>query len=169
LADVLLELSPLTSILHHPCAGKEDETAIWVDDFRTHPDGRRILVRTFSECPDEPAAITWRQQVLDSLWSADKDDRAFVLDVYEGAIVYHGKRWMQEIRAAWRILSDPLAASDSTRLRRSVALARWWEPLQAIRRSWPDELRERRHLDFRVYLEGLRLASLASTFRIGEA
>ncbi len=165
LAETLLGASPLSALLTVPPRGEEDAIRLLGEGLLEHRDGRRLLVSTFSQPEDLAPLLAWRGSLLDGLRQAEAH-RTFVLDVYEAAIALHRDAWLDRIRAAGSVLADPAALPET--LEFALAVAGWWEALRNLHRSHLDWLRERKYMDFHVYLQGIKVASFAARLRGGE-
>ena len=91
---------------------------------------------------------------------ASETGREFVLDVYEAMLIHYPEQALQQLRTARAVLTDARAAAEEERLRDTLAVAGWWQPLWALQRSHPEALRARRYLGYE-YREGLALVRLA--------
>ncbi len=164
LAEALLGASPLTALLAAPPRGDEDATRLVGERLLEHRDGRRLLVAVLSRPADglpedQTPRLAWRGSLLDGLRQEDAH-RTFVLDVYEAAIALHRAAWIERIHAAASILAQPGAPQEH--LDFALAAAAWWEPLRSLHRSHLDWIRERKYMDFHVYLQGIKLATFAA-------
>lgn len=152
--------SPLSGLFDRPAAGQEAAARRVAARLRRHGDGRRCLVLTLAQPSDDPAVRRWRAALLDRLRLDGEEGAAFVLDVYEAAMVHHEDAHTAQARAARAVLADPVAAADGARLDGALGAAAWWGPLRALDRGARDALRGRRYLGY-AYREGLHLHDLA--------
>lgn len=156
-AEALVTTSPLTGLLILPPGGQEDQLALLCERLLDHFDGRRLLVHLFCQAESPAPMLSWRGRLLAALRLAARY-QPFVLDVYEAAVALHAQAWLARIAEAQRILSGPPA--PPARLQLALSIGRWWQPLRAMHRAHLDWLRERRYLDFHIYLQGIKLASM---------
>ncbi len=157
----LLRLSPLTALLTTPAPENQNTVIALVYRLIQQPGSRRWLQLNLARPVDDPGVRDWRRELLGRLQKTEADlETAFVLDVYEAQMIHHAREALEQIREAYSIISDPIAASNEVFLRDALSIAGWWRPLWEMRRSRNDDLRERLHLGYE-YLKGLELCSLA--------
>jgi hypothetical protein len=171
LSEALRARSPLTAVLDRPPPGGGDAAFALVEKLRRHDDGRRAIAGAFST-PGAPAAVRrFREGVMDRLrTSGDEAGADLVLQIYEGALVYHRGPTLAEVATAQASLSgrEPGAGGEAE-IDHALAVAGWWGPLWALRRSAPEALRRRPYLDVEGILEGTRLHGLARALSGGGA
>ncbi|MFD0272341.1 hypothetical protein ACFVHB_00335 [Kitasatospora sp. NPDC127111] len=147
-AEALLDVSPLTGVLDRP-GGRTQAAAeeLLIDVLLPDRQGRRTVASVWAEPPASPAQALWRGTMLDRLRLADT---AFVLNVYETAMLLHRPGHLARVEDARAALVPP---ADLDRAR---PVARWWSALAKLERSRRRLLRERPglHPD---YLAGVRL------------
>ncbi len=153
----LLLRSPFTSILGFPPAGREDWATGLCEDLAALPDGRRLLVQRFAEPSPDPRKLSFRGKVMDA-FRLTGSRRPLVVDIYETAVALYGPAWRERIRQARRILANP-EDLVGRQLDLVLSVACWWTPLREIHRAFHDTIRERNHLEFHTYLDGIRFAS----------
>lgn len=158
LADSLRERSPLTELLERPAAGGEDEALARLVALARLPGGRRLVVQALARPTDDLAVLGWRAGVLDRLRVHD-DTRAWVVEAYEEVLTHHRALALERVERATATLMDALAATDAA-IARVHALARFWGPLWALRRSHADVIRARRALDIEGVLAAGRFYDL---------
>lgn len=130
LPEILLRMSPLTSILHRPprrriasgTTGDEIEAAA---ALTARPRGPEVMTSAMARWSPDAAVLDWRVDLLDRLVH---DNPALVLDTCTVARLRHGAEWDERLRWARRQLSmpgppDPLA----------IATVRYWSPLARLR------------------------------------
>ncbi len=161
LGESLVGVSPLTALLNVPARGSDDALRLLGERLLERDDGRRLLVNVFSRPPEGPPGdqgprLAWRGSFLDGLRHSE-EHRAFVLDVYEAAIALHRDAWLERTHVAAFILSNPGAPKEQ--LDFAFAVAGWWEPLRGLHRAHLDWIRERKYMDFHVYLQGIKVAA----------
>jgi hypothetical protein len=161
-AEALVTVSPLTGLLLLPPGGQEDQLTMLCERLLDHPDGRRLLVHLFCQADVPAPLLSWRGRLLEALRVAEQYQHV-VLDVYEAAIALHAQAWLGRIAEARRILS--MQGAPRERLQLALSVGRWWQPLRAMHRAHLDWLRERRYLDFHIYLQGIKLASAIARLR----
>lgn len=140
LLETLLRCSPLTAVLHRPAATTlaAEATAAEVDTalgLLARPRGAAVLHAALSRWSPDPAVLRWRADLLTRLAHPHPE---FVIDTYVTARLRHGAEWDRHIRDAARTLSR-VGRPDEL----SLATARYWLPLSALRRRDPDLLRAR--------------------------
>jgi len=157
----LLSASPLTALVTVPLTSQQNDMMSLVEQLIKQPASRRWLQLNLAQPTDNRAIRDWRQQILVQLRQTEQDQNtAFVLDVYETLLIHYREAAFKQVRAARAVLRDQRAAADEQQLPEALSIAQWWQPLSALRRSRPEELRQRRYLDYQ-YLEGLELYTLA--------
>jgi len=62
---------------------------------------------------------------------------------------------------------SPLKSPRKPQLQLVLSIGRWWEPLRAIHAAHHQAIRERNHLEFHTYLQGIRLAAMVNRLRKG--
>ncbi len=159
IAEDLRRLSPLTGLLDWPESGGEAESLRVANRLRHHAVGRRALVRWLAEPAQSTPKRLWRAGLLDRWRSGTDEDRRFVLDVYEAAIVYYESDIIGQTRASRKVVTDPALSGDEAQLQAALSVAAWWAPLSAIERTDIESLRSRRYLGY-SYREGLALYRL---------
>jgi hypothetical protein len=151
LADELRAASPLTAVLERPWRGGDDVALAHLRWLRDRPDGRRLLVASLSvpiwpvHAERERPVLAWRARLLARLATGDHEERTFVLDVYETALVHHGARFLDQVDWARTALVSPESPDES--LATALDVARWWQPLVRLRRTWPVEIEARHEID----------------------
>lgn len=159
LAEALRARSPLTGALDRPAAGAEDAALGLIDRWSAQPDGRRVMIRALAAPTDAAAVLRWRADVLDRVRLTGKAGRAFVYEVYEAAVVLHRADTLARAASAERLLRSP--PPEAAALEVALALAAWWGPLWALRRSHGGEIKARPALDVEALIDGTRLHGLA--------
>jgi hypothetical protein len=134
LPEVLLDASPLTTVLYRPTlrALRSDTTGQAVTTavaLLSRPRGRAVLAAGLAGWTPLPHVLGWRAGLLSRF---RHDHRDLLLDVYLTARTRHAADWDQRIAWAARQLSlhgapDPLA----------IDTLRFWAPLAAIERDAP--------------------------------
>lgn len=160
LSEGLRVASPLTALLDHPAAGREDPTLDLAEELRRRPQGSAFLARLFAEPTEDPSTLRWRARVLDAARSEGASGREWALDVYELALAMHSARWARLVGAAWQALQD--LSSGEVAVSAALAVASWWDPFRALHRSARAELLARSGLTFDLYAPALRLAGVAA-------
>ncbi len=168
LAESLLLASPLTQALACPAPGEDDHILAVCDRLREHPQGQRLLVQTFAQPAERSEVRRWRQRAMDLIRMEGPAGRAFVLDVYEAAIVFFHEAVRSDIATAETVLASPRLAAVDRLVERALSIAAWWGPLHALRRSHLEELRARRYLDLHTYIDGTGLHGRARAMTGGE-
>lgn len=140
LGDRLRDLSPLTGVLDRPGPRTRGACETLFEDLLAGGDTRAMLVARFATPSDHPDQDRWRG---DCLIDARYHDPEFVLDVYETALLHHGREHEIRARAAWqRVLASDLPAEVR-------ATASWWRALAEMEAADPGRVRRRKHLDKR--------------------
>jgi len=134
LPELLLDASPLTTVLYRPTlralhsdtTGQAVATAV---ALVARPRGRAVLAAGLAGWTPHPHVLTWRASLLARL---RHDQRDLLLDVYLAARTRFAADWDQRISWAARQVSmsataDPLA----------IATLRFWAPLAAMEREAP--------------------------------
>ncbi len=157
--DELLATSPLTALLSHPARGEEDSTLLLGEQVVGWPGGRRLLTQHFARPSDNVDDLRWQSRVMDAL-RLQASFQALVLDIYEAAVALYAGGWLRLLGRARSNLAMAQGGAPSGRADLDFALAvgAWWEPFLRLYRAQHQAIRSRSHLDFRVYLEGFRLA-----------
>jgi hypothetical protein len=164
-ADDCRGLSPFTALLDRPAPGGEAnamQVLHAIVDYqapRNTPE-RAALVLHFAGPVSDPGVRNWHTDILARFRTGGDLQQRFVLDVYEATMVHHLDEALTQIRAARRILCDPVAAADEDLLANSLSLAEWWGPLAALGRTHLTMLRKRRYLGYE-YRQGVALFRLA--------
>jgi len=164
LAEELLMKSPLTSILFLPPKGGEDAAIGVCKELAGSAEGRRLLIRYFADPDANAGQLSWRGRLMATL-RLEPDHRSVVLDIYEAAVALHGVGWRRRIRAAAATLGTPDPAGPDLNL--ALSVGRWWDPLRAIHAAQHQAIRDRNHLDFHTYLDGIRIAGAVNRLREG--
>lgn len=131
LADLLVELSPLTMVLHRPPESALATARATASRLLDRPRGTRVLVGALARPTTDAAVLTWRWRLLEQL---RQERAATMLDVYGAARLWHAAAWDVRIQAAHQELSGRSRPSDLT-----IAILRYWLPLALLQR---DEERE---------------------------
>jgi hypothetical protein len=134
LGDQLRDLSPLTGVLDRPGPRTYVACESLFEDLMENPEARPMLVARFAEPAQHPEQAGWRGECLTD---ARYRDAEFVLDVYQNALLHHGREHEIGARAAWQyVLADQLP--DTVR-----ATATWWRALAELEAAEPRRVRER--------------------------
>jgi hypothetical protein len=194
-AERLRELSPLTSILARPAPHAEEDAIHFAEQLVSKADGWRLLRRALAEPipPDRPAVaagiLRWRGLLMERLrfYEGDGADRRrgtplgcqLVLEIYESASYHYAAELFAICRKANRILNPPSpettsgeptdGAAQEDLDRWAIAFGRWWDPLRAIFRTYPDAVHTCEKLDVHLAIAGRRLASLVQSRTQGVA
>lgn len=157
--DELLLSSPLTALLSHPARGSEDSSLVLCEAVACWPGGRRLLTRHFARPREDLGDLRWQGRAMAAL-RQDEGYRGLILDVYEAAVALYPAGWRRLLARARRSLAmaEKDEPSDQAAVDFAFAVGAWWEPFVGIYRVDHEAIRRRFHLDFRVYLEGFRLA-----------
>ena len=161
LAEAMIAASPLTALLLAPARGGDDRVLAFCQNLIAAIPGCPPVVAAFADPYAGTAKLTWRASALGRLAISGEDrDRSFTLDVYETAVVWHGRDWLTRTLESAEILG----AGDSLpeQIGEAMAVGRWWQPLGSLRHRRPDAIRDRHYLDFHVYWRGLRLAAVTA-------
>ncbi|RSM42723.1 hypothetical protein DMA12_21120 [Amycolatopsis balhimycina DSM 5908] len=129
LRAAVLDASPLTGLFGTPSRAGEPAAEEELERLLAHADGRTLAAVELAGVPADAAQARWRGDLLDGFRLAD---RAFVLDVYEKALRFHGAEHRERLAEAVR---------DNGEL--AEATAAWWRPLAALERSHRQLLRAR--------------------------
>jgi hypothetical protein len=127
LMELLLEASPLTTVLYRPPlrALRSDTTGQAVTTavaLLSRPRGPSVLASGLAEWTPRPHILAWRTKLLTRL---RHDHRDLLLDVYLTARTRFAVDWDRRIKWAARYAPDPLA----------IATLQFWAPLAAIERE----------------------------------
>lgn len=163
LAHDLLACSPLTALLDHPPPHQDTPAMGVATRWLRSPVGRVALQLHLARPSTRPAVLAWRARLFDRL-RLSRDRRAFVLDVYEAALIHHEQEHMEMARRALGVFLDPRASRDDRLLNEALAIADWWGPLHALERIDLDALRARRYLGY-AYREGIRIYNISRQMR----
>lgn len=159
LAEAMVAASPLSALLLLPARGEQDSVLLFGQSLLADPAARQPVAAALAAPEAGDAVLAWRAGLLGRLAAGGvAQERAFVLDVYETAVAWHGPAWLAGLREAAATLRAPAPAVADWR--RALAVGGWWQPLHALRRAGHDAIRQRSYLDFRVYYDGLRLAAM---------
>lgn len=170
IADKSLEMeflsqSPLTTLLSCP---PPDQTQLanrarqLAHDLLAHPLGYQCLMRVFAAPVEVPAVRRWRAQLMEQFVRLGSDNqKRFVLDVYEAAMVLHYDEVMAQVEEAYSIILDLHRLRETSNLEQCISTAHWWKPLFLYIRSNINAAAERPYLGY-GYRRGLKLYSLAS-------
>lgn len=123
LADECRLASPLTALFDRP-AGERDAAALdAAARMRRHPAAGLALRLHLARPSQGPAVRRWRTRLLETLRAEGDAGRAFVLDVYEAAMVHHEDEVLEQSRRALEVFRDP-AASQAPRHPRDTGAIR---------------------------------------------
>jgi FtsH ternary system domain X1 len=130
LTEVLLRMSPLTTLLHRPArqrltGGTTGDQVEAAAALLERPRGLAVLAAGLAAWPGEADILRWRAELLDRLSRSHQD---LLLDTYTMARLRHGTDWDRRLQWARRMLSmpgppDPLA----------IATLQFWVPLARLR------------------------------------
>lgn len=138
--------SPLTALLDEPPDDAPEPYTDLLNRLRRHPDGRQLATSALAEPPRSPAVARHRGRLLNR-YRYLPGDRQWLYDVYETALLTHGRSWLHrtsEATATLRGTRPGGGAQDAEdRLAWAEALAVWWRPLAVLVHRHPDELRKR--------------------------
>lgn len=152
LAELLLRMSPLTSVLHRPAAtsaasGSVPETAAAMA-LLTRPRGPAILQNALARWSDDLSVLAWRTELLQRFaLSNSTQQRAVAVDTYVTARLRYGAEWDRLLHAAARSLRGRGKPEES-----AIATARYWAPLNTL---WTND---RELIRARPYLTGYERA-----------
>ncbi|MGK7875975.1 MAG: hypothetical protein AB4426_22565 [Xenococcaceae cyanobacterium] len=166
IADDYRERSPLTIVLNRPAAGQEGLAIDIALKLLEQPTARLSLILHLAKPTLDIKVRNWRSDLLERLRLASERERKFVLDVYEAMMIYHQQEALNQVKAAYAVMTDPKAASDEALLQDALSIASWWKPLWAIERADVDALRVRRYLSY-TYREGIKLFQLSQKLSAG--
>ncbi|MGO8673141.1 MAG: hypothetical protein ACLQVD_17510 [Capsulimonadaceae bacterium] len=155
-ADELRSVSPLTCLLDRP--GPGDEPMAWktLEKAMANPKHRAAITVLLAIPDADPAVRGWRSRMLDRLRTGDDRARAFVLDVYETALVSYRDPIATQIREARTALFGGSAGLEASEIAGALTVAEWWGPLWRLCREDIDSLRQRYYLGY-DYLDGIKL------------
>ena len=159
LLPALRNASPLTGLLDLPGPGGSEWCDQLLDEMLRHPDGRNLATLTFAATPESDAQSRWRGEVLNEMLSV-RENRGWVLDVYESAMSWHAQGHRDRAKQAYRILRDSATVDEA------APTAIWWQALARLERTDPDLLRERagltgHRIGIRLYWDVWRLGGIA--------
>lgn len=161
IADDCRQNSPLTTVLNRPIAGQESQAINTTLQLLKNSAAKLSLTLHLAKPTGDTKVRDWKTELLERLRLVDKQkNQAFVLDVYEAAMIYHQQEIINQVNTAYNIISERQAASNEENLRDALSIANWWKPLWAIERADINQLRQRRYLDY-AYREGIKLFNLA--------
>lgn len=161
IADDCRQKSPLTTVLNRPISGQESQAINIALQLLKNSAAKLSLTLHLAKPTGDPKVRDWKTELLERLRLVEKQkNQAFVLDVYEAAMIYHQQEIINQVKTAYNIISDRQAASNEENLRDALSIANWWKPLWAIERADINQLRQRRYLDY-TYREGIKLFNLA--------
>ncbi|MEU9478253.1 hypothetical protein [Streptomyces sp. NPDC048191] len=164
----LLRRSPLTGLLLSPAAapGAEAAEEQVLELLLAHPEGRTTATTALAEPPVGPRAAL-RRAGLFSRRRFTAEDRRWVYDVYETALLHHRPHLRARIAHAAAVLLavGPLPPGPGARdteegraLDAAEAFAEWWRPLAVLTHRHGQEVRARPML--RDYDDALELCRL---------
>lgn len=143
LCEVLLDVSPLTAVLHRPSSRQLTGGAATVvrtaAALLTRARGRPTLCAGLAAWYANAEVLDWRSQLLSRLSHAHPEA---VLDTYLAARLRHGPEWDRRVLAARRRLAERELPDPLT-----LATLRFWAPLAALGRGHPRLLSTRPLLD----------------------
>lgn len=159
LLPVLRDASPLTGLLDLPGPGGPEWCDQLLDEMLRRPDGRNLATLAFAATPESDAQSRWRGEVLNEMLSI-RENRSWVLDVYETALSWHARGHRDRARRAYRTLRDSSAAAEA------APTAIWWQALARLDRTDPELLRDRagltgHRIGIRLYWDIWRLGGIA--------
>jgi FtsH ternary system domain X1 len=159
LLPALRDASPLTGLLDRPGPGGPDWCDQLLDEMLRHPDGRNLATLAFAATPESDAQSKWRGEVLNEMLSV-RENRSWVLDVYETALSWHAQGHRDRARQAYRRLRDSSTAAEA------APTAIWWQALARLDRTEPELLRGRaaligHRIGIRLYWDVWRLGGIA--------
>jgi hypothetical protein len=156
LADEFRLVSPLTAVLDRPVREQQAQVIAHVVRLIGYREARLAILLALAQPTPSTEVRRWRGDLLGILRLQGDGGRAFVLDVYEAALIHHRAEVLEQIQAARSVLEDPVASADQKRLEQALTIAKWWETLSALDRSDSAGLRSRRYLD-PSYRKGIML------------
>lgn len=157
IADDCRLLSPLTTVLNRPIAGQESQAVNLALQLLKNRAAKLSLTLHLAKPTVDIKVRDWRTELLERLRPRES---AFVLDVYEAAMIYHQQEVINQVRIAYSVISDRQTSFNEENLRDALSIANWWQPLWAIERADVNQLRQRRHLSY-AYREGIKLFNLS--------
>jgi FtsH ternary system-associated peptide len=138
LAELLLDASPLTAVLHRPSqrAITSDTTGHAVNTavaLLSRPRGQRVLAHRLAACSPLTAVLTWRADLLARL---RHDHQELLLDVYLVARTRFGAEWDERVAwAGWQFGALGRRGAPATLDPLALATLRFWAPLAAVERA----------------------------------
>ncbi|WP_037677795.1 hypothetical protein [Streptomyces griseus] len=153
LGDELLRHSPLTGLLSAPATtpGAEAAAEQVLDRLLGHPEGRTTVTTALAPPPTGPRTARWRARLLERR-RYTAEERRWVLDVYETALLHHGPELRRRTAHATVVLAGvgPVPPGPDERdtgagrvVDEAEALAEWWRPLAVLTHRHGTELRAR--------------------------
>ncbi|MFG2132199.1 hypothetical protein ACGFNV_30910 [Streptomyces sp. NPDC048751] len=168
LGEELLCRSPLTGLLTAPASAPGAETAAEqvLDRLLGHPEGRASVTTALAPPPDDRRTARWRAGLLERR-RYTAEERPWVLDVYETALLHHGPELRRRTAHATAVLAavgpvppgpDERDTGEGLAVDEAEALAEWWRPLAVLTHLHLAELRARPLL--RDYDDALELCTV---------
>ncbi|MGW5128268.1 hypothetical protein ACWEQ7_30365 [Streptomyces sp. NPDC004069] len=153
--------SPLTALFGEPPDADMAPYTSLLNRLRRHGDGRQLATSALAEPPVSPVAARRRGELL-GRYRYRPEDRQWLYDVYETALLTHGPYWLHHTHTATAALTGTWrsrgADEDEEQFAWAEALAVWWRPLAVLVHRHPDELRARGML--RGYEPGVALSRI---------
>lgn len=138
--------SPLTALFDHPSSAAVEPYITLLNEWRRHGDSRGTLTAALAEPPRSARAARWRAGLL-GRYRYRSEDRQWLYDVYETALLTHGTPWLHRTQEAISVLTGARhglgADAEEEQFDWVEALAAWWGPLAVLVHRHPDELRAR--------------------------
>jgi hypothetical protein len=145
LTELLLRMSPLTSVLHRPALrttrGDAAEAAA-ATVLLARPRSTRLLQSALSQWSADVAVLKWRAELLQRFaLSTSAQQRAAAVDTYVMARLRHGPEWDRRLASATAMLSKRGKPDEG-----AIATVRYWAPLRTICDNDLDLIRARPYL-----------------------
>jgi hypothetical protein len=135
LVETLLEVSPLTALLHRPPAARladattrtEEEAAM---SLLSRPRGASVLAAALAGWATDDAVLNWRTALLAALSRPDRHPEV-VVEVYLVARLRYGPAWDAALLRARNAFLSRRHVPDAV----SIATVRYWLPLANLNRG----------------------------------
>jgi hypothetical protein len=125
--EVLLELSPLTAVLHRPPRAGADVARAATHALLTRPSGGELLTAAIAAPSADPLVQAWRAELAATL---RLEHPRLAVTAYLRARLWHGAQWDEQIAA---VRQDLLGRHGPSRL--TIEVLRFWLPLGDLARA----------------------------------